>query len=75
MVFIFTILEISYLAVSLFYNLVRPCISICVTKHFGCTNCLIFRIATKAVIPSSTPFTIFLVGANQVKLFSNKYSL
>ena len=58
MIVAFTVTEINYSMVSLFWDLVRP-FYICDVKFFGCAICLVSAMATKAAMASSKSFTIF----------------
>ena len=56
MVVVFTIAEINYLVINLFFDLMRPFpIYICCNKFFGVSG-----IAIKAAVASPTSFTILL---------------
>ena len=68
-----TITEINYLVVSLLYQLMRLfAIYICDIKFFGCGICLVFGMATNAVMPLSKVIHHCLVGVDQAKLFKTK---
>ena len=61
MVVVFTIAEINYLVINLFFDSMQPFpIYICCNKFFGCAICLVSGIAIKATVASPTSFTILL---------------
>ena len=73
MVVVFTIIEINYLVVSLFFDLVWAiCIYVCDIKFFDCAICHVSGIATKLAMPLLKVIHHILEGAHQAELFSNK---
>ena len=76
MVVVFTITEINYLLVSLFFDLVPTILylymCICSIKFFDCAICLVSGLATKSAMPSLKVIHHILEGAHQAELFSNQ---